>query len=152
MKEQEVSPPVVEIFDNTDQLRAERWARIMQGVHKMVLDRKIRTKMECYLALYEFHKMQKNRRISKFARVYKEKKDFELKMLAYLALLDNKIAMKAIKTVSIKSSEKTKEASKVQSIVRPFRRSRSAACTLARKRIAEISKSSINDLSKINVP
>lgn len=73
-------------------------------------------------------------------------------MLAYLALLDNKIAMKAIKTVSIKSSEKSKEPSKVQSAVKPFRRSRSAACTLARKRIAEISRSSINELSKVAAP
>ena len=41
--------------------------------------------------------MQKNRRIAKFAKQCKEKKDFELKMLAFLAMLDNKIAMKSYK-------------------------------------------------------
>lgn len=57
----------------------------------MILDRYFKTKMECYLALFEYKKMQKNRKFAKFTKQVKEKKDFELKMLGFLALLDNKI-------------------------------------------------------------
>ena len=78
----------------------------MEGVEGMIIDRQLRTKMACYLGLFQYHKIQKNRRIEKFTKNCKEKKEFELKMLAFLALLDNKIAMRNLKQSSVAVSVK----------------------------------------------
>ena len=85
--------------------------------------------MEAFLALYDNKIKKRNKRIQKWTEQYHLQKEFELKMVSFLALVDHKIRQKMDK------SEK------------PFRRSRSAARTLAMKRQVEMGE--ISNASKV---
>jgi hypothetical protein len=107
-----------------EKIETKRDDKLQKKLDKLLTSKEYRLKMETFLALFDNKIKQRNRRIQEWSEAMQEQRNFELKMVTFLALLDHKINN------------------------RVFRRSRSAARTLAKVRQDEVS----NRESKVQIP